>query len=157
MNSKTRRKKERLYIAYGSNLNLEQMAGRCPTAEVIGTAVLRNFCLCFRGAATVEREKGSQVPVLVWKLQPEDERALDRYEGWPHLYRKEILRITVNGKRVYAMIYIMNEHSRPYGAPSKHYFNTIMEGYKSAGFDQAALLQAAYNTAERNKKNDRDS
>lgn len=162
MNSKTRRKKERLYIAYGSNLNLEQMAGRCPTAEVIGKTELKDWRLRFRGGrlsavATVERADGYKVPVLIWKLQPEDERALDRYEGWPHLYRKEILRITVNGKRVYAMIYIMNEHSRPYGAPSKHYFNTIMEGYKSAGFDQAALLQAAYNTAERNKKNDGDS
>lgn len=157
MNGKTRRKKERFYIAYGSNLNQEQMAGRCPTAEIVGTAVLRNFCLRFRGVATVEREKGGWVPVLVWKLQPEDEIALDRYEGWPHLYRKETLRITVNGRRVSAMIYIMNEHCRPYGAPSQHYLNTIMEGYKSAGFDQAALLQAAYGTTERSEKDDKNS
>ena len=30
--------KDRLYIAYGSNLNLEQMKHRCPTAEVVGAA-----------------------------------------------------------------------------------------------------------------------
>ena len=29
------------YIAYGSNLNLRQMARRCPTAKVVGTALLR--------------------------------------------------------------------------------------------------------------------
>ena len=29
--------KSKLYIAYGSNLNLEQMKRRCPTAEVVGT------------------------------------------------------------------------------------------------------------------------
>ena len=28
--------KRKKYIAYGSNLNLEQMARRCPTAKVIG-------------------------------------------------------------------------------------------------------------------------
>ena len=29
-------RKSTLYIAYGSNLNLPQMANRCPTAEVVG-------------------------------------------------------------------------------------------------------------------------
>ena len=31
---------ERLYFAYGSNINLEQMAVRCPAAQVVGPAVL---------------------------------------------------------------------------------------------------------------------
>ena len=31
-------KKPTLYIAYGSNLNLPQMAFRCPTATVAGTS-----------------------------------------------------------------------------------------------------------------------
>lgn len=78
--------KERLYIAYGSNLNLEQMKHRCPTAEVVGTTVLHNWQLMFRGdnygaVATIERRRGSKVPVLVWRIQPRDEAALDRYEG----------------------------------------------------------------------------
>ena len=30
--------KNKLYIAYGSNLNLPQMAGRCPTAKVVGAS-----------------------------------------------------------------------------------------------------------------------
>ena len=63
--------KERLYIAYGSNLNLDQMKHRCPTAEVVGAAKLKNWRLRFRGenhsaVATIEREKGFKVPVLVW-------------------------------------------------------------------------------------------
>lgn len=139
--------KNRLYIAYGSNLNLEQMAHRCPTAEVVGTAVLRDWRLWFRGGnggavATVEREKGWKVPVLIWKIQPQDERALDRYEGFPFLYRKETLRLTVNGKRVRAMVYIMNEKGRPYGTPSAGYLDTIRKGYESAGFDSNILAHA---------------
>ena len=51
-----RRKK---YIAYGSNLNLGQMARRCPTARVIGKGEIKDHELLFRGGslsavATVE-------------------------------------------------------------------------------------------------------
>ena len=143
--------KSRFYIAYGSNLNLQQMKHRCPTAEVVGTAVLRNWKLWFRGVATVERERGCEVPVLVWRIQPQDERALDRYEGWPHLYRKETLRLTVNSKRVYAMIYIMNEVGHPYGTPSMGYLCTINAGYQTAGFDNNILIEAVNNSKEANK------
>ena len=145
--------KERLYIAYGSNLNLEQMKRRCPTAEVVGTAALKNWRLWFRGAtnsavATVERERGFKVPVLIWRIQPEDELALDRYEGFPFLYRKEVLRLTVNRKRVYAMVYIMNEAHHPYGVPSAGYLATIREGYESANFDANILYDAVKHSKE---------
>ncbi len=68
--------KERLYIAYGSNLNLRQMAHGCPTAEVVGKSLLRGWRLMFRGGshsavATVERMPGHAVPVLIWRLQPQ--------------------------------------------------------------------------------------
>lgn len=151
--------KDRFYIAYGSNLYLGQMAHRCPTAEVVGTATLRGWRLWFRGGngsavATVERERGCEVPVLVWKIQPQDERALDRYEGWPFLYRKETLRITVNGKRVYAMLYIMNEARHPYGTPSLGYLNTIREGYETAGFDTDTLDKAVKDSEVQSEQDD---
>lgn len=148
--------KGRLYIAYGSNLNLEQMKYRCPTAKVVGATVLRNWQLRFRGSdhnavATIERSKGSQVPVLIWQIQPRDEAALDRYEGWPHLYRKETLRVTLNGRRVYAMVYIMNEAHRPYGAPSTGYLCTINAGYQTADFDNSILIEAMNKSKEVHK------
>ena len=31
---------ENLYFAYGSNLDLEQMAQRCPDAEIVGPCLL---------------------------------------------------------------------------------------------------------------------
>ena len=79
-----RRKK---YIAYGSNLNLGQMARRCPTARVIGKGEIKDHELLFRGGslsavATVEPKAGSSVPVLIWEIEPEDERNLDIYEKW---------------------------------------------------------------------------
>lgn len=146
MSKKNNPTKDRFYIAYGSNLNIEQMAGRCPTAEIVGATFLRNWRLMFRGkntaVATVEKHEGSRVPVLIWRLQSGDERSLDMYEGYPHLYRKELLRIAVNGKRMNAMIYIMNEARHPYDTPSRSYFETIRQGYESSGFDTRVLRQA---------------
>lgn len=138
--------KSRFYIAYGSNLNLEQMARRCPTAKVVKATHLHNFRLMFRGkntaVATIERHRGSKVPILIWQLQANDEHNLDIYEGYPHLYRKEILRITLDGRRIQAMVYIMNEDSHPYDTPSGSYLETIRQGYETAGFDAEILRQA---------------
>jgi hypothetical protein len=41
--------KNKLYIAYGSNLNLTQMAKRCPTAKVLGASEIKDYALVFRG------------------------------------------------------------------------------------------------------------
>ena len=65
--------KQRLYIAYGSNLNLEQMARRCPTAKVIGAGEIRDHELLFRGypksaVATVEPKKGAGFLFLSGRL-----------------------------------------------------------------------------------------
>jgi gamma-glutamylcyclotransferase (GGCT)/AIG2-like uncharacterized protein YtfP len=139
-------KSETLYIAYGSNLNLPQMSFRCPTAKVVGTSEIKDYELLFRGGrrssvATVEPLKGSSVPVLLWKLKEKDLQALDRYEGYPSFYRKEILPVELKGKTVHAMVYIMND-GHHFGAPSDYYLNTILEGYRSAGFDTEILERA---------------
>lgn len=136
-------KSETLYIAYGSNLNLPQMAFRCPTAKVVGTSEIKDYELLFRGGressvATVEPLKGSSVPVLLWKLKESDLQALDHYEGYPSFYRKEILEVELNGKTIPAMVYVMND-GHPFGSPSDYYLNTIMEGYQSAGLDTEFL------------------
>jgi LytS/YehU family sensor histidine kinase len=84
------------------------------------------------------------VPVLVWKLQPKDENALDVYEGYPRLYRKELVRVRVrvNGKQVRVMVYIMND-GHLISPPRMSYYNTIREGYMSASFDLEILRDAA--------------
>lgn len=128
------------------------MANRCPTAKVVGASKINNYRLLFRGShagavATIEPYKGGSVPVLVWGITPADETALDRYEGWPFLYRKETLKVRLNGKYVTAMVYIMNE-GRPLGQPSCYYYSTILEGYKSADFNVDILRNAVSDSAE---------
>ena len=90
----------KLYVAYGSNLNIAQMALRCPTARIHGTGQLNNWELIYRGSpvnsyATIHRKSGSRVPVVVWEIQEADEQSLDRYEGYPRFYFKQIGRAHV--------------------------------------------------------------
>lgn len=142
----------RLYIAYGSNLHLDKMEKRCPGAKVVGTSEIKDYKLTFRGEgervfATVEPCIGESVPILVWEITPEDEKELDIYEEWPDLYRKEIMEVVIDEKIVNAMIYIMNE-GRPLNQPSNEYYSTILEGYKSAGFDVEYLNRAVEKSFE---------
>jgi hypothetical protein len=133
-------KYKRLYIAYGSNINLEQMAHRCPTAKRVTTTAIPDYELQFHRVATISPKKGSQVPVLIWELGQKDELNLDRYEGFPNLYRKEIFDLEIDGKVRECMAYVMN-----YGeiaTPTSQYFNGIMKGYKDNGLDTDYLIKA---------------
>ena len=140
------KRQERLYIAYGSNLNLPQMAFRCPTAEVAGKSELKGYELLFRGGrrgavATVEPKDGGSVPVLLWKIRKADEEALDRYEGYPHFYEKQMMEVELDGKPVSAMVYVMTP-GHEFGIPSDYYADVIREGYETAGFDLQSLEDA---------------
>jgi len=140
-----------IYLAYGSNLNREQMACRCPDAKVLGSARLNGYQLLFRGSkasavATIEKRKSCSVPVLLWEITARDEEALDRYEGYPVLYRKETVKVRWEGTWVQAMVYIMNE-GRPLGVPSRYYYDIIWRGYAEAGFDTSALSKAVRESA----------
>ena len=86
---------ENLYFAYGSNLDLEQMAQRCPDALLVGPVTLQNYELQFRGSgfATVAPKKDCVVHGLLWKLTPSCEQSLDRYEGYPRHYIKEAVTV----------------------------------------------------------------
>ena len=110
--------KPMLYIAYGSNINLGQMAYRCPHSNVI-----------------------AEVPGLLWKLDPRDIPTLNRYEGFPNLYRQEEIKLKYNGQTVKGMAYLMNRGS--VSPPSQQYLQTIWDGYKANGMDTSYLVETA--------------
>ena len=136
----------KLYIAYGSNLNLAQMAARCPSASVYAKGILNNWELIYRGSktnahATITRKQGSFVPVLVWEIQPTDEYSLDIYEGYPRYYLKKDIMVTIAGKKKKAMVYIMDEKQLP-GRPSSQYIKTILQGYIDNNMDMGILKKS---------------
>lgn len=136
---------KKLYAAYGSNLHLEQMARRCPDARVYGSGVIRDYRLAFYHVASILPHPGTAVPVGVWEISEQDEKSLDRYEGFPHLYRKENMDIVMeNGETVTAMVYIMNRDGTE-SYPDTSYYNTIYSGYRSFGLDAEYLENAVHN------------
>lgn len=138
----------KLYVAYGSNLNKEQMARRCPTAKIYGTGFLNNWELIYRGSktgayATIRRKKGSKVPVAVWKIEALDEQSLDIYEGYPRFYLKRNIMVSLPAGLKKAMVYIMDPMRLP-SAPSPHYIDTIYKGYTDFGLDYQYLMDSLY-------------
>ncbi len=149
---------KRYYLAYGSNLNVEQMRYRCPTARIIGTAVIEDYRLLFKGSQTgsyltIEPTEGASVPVGVWSVTEDDEHRLDRYEGYPSFYYKKELPVTITGIRTgkqrtrQCFVYIMHE-DRPLGLPSNAYLETCCEGYMDFGFDRQKLIDACKDSAK---------
>ena len=136
-----------LYLAYGSNLNEEQMHWRCPDAERVGTAIIPDYRLMFKGSytgayLTIEPEVGCEVPVGVWRVTERDIVALDCYEGYPSFYYKKSLILPCSdGQRHRCFVYIMHEDRR-LGIPSKYYVDTCMQGYRDFGFNPKYLYEA---------------
>ena len=150
----------KLYLAYGSNLNLRQMTHRCPGAELLGYTYLENTRLIYRGSLSgyylsIEDAAGCRVPCGVFRITPQDERNLDRYEGYPNFYGK----VTYKGLPLYAMDGTLRPGSidamayrlpcsSPAGLPIPYYIRICREGYLDFGFDPAYLDQALAATKE---------
>ena len=153
----------KLYLAYGSNLNLNQMERRCPGAELLGYTYLQDTRLVFRGSKTgsylsIEpalENAPRKVPCGVFRISKNDERALDIYEGFPEFYVKQQFKgltlHSMDGKRMpgkfTGMAYALPV-DHPLGAPSLSYWNVCMQGYDDFGFAPKILYQALLDSKE---------
>jgi hypothetical protein len=104
-----------LTFAYGSNMDADAMARRCPGAQMRGRACLarHRFALMPDGFATVVRDPSASAFGVLWELSFGDLAALDRYEGVAKgAYRKIIQPVLREGASpVRALVY--------FGAPGK--------------------------------------
>lgn len=140
---------EKLYFAYSDNINFNQMLFCCPTAQVVGPAVLEDYELLFRsskgrnGLATIAPHKGGKVNGLLWKISPKDEKSLDIDRTHRNLYEKD--EVTVrdrNGREFTAIVYEMVTLWKEPAVPSSNYYNHILEGYQQYGLPVSALKRA---------------
>ncbi len=122
------------YIAYGSNMVREQMAYRCPYAKLIGTGYISGARLEFYLHATVEKtgDQRNRVPVAVWEINENDEKSLDRYEGFPNYYIKETWPVRMrDGSETEGMIYLMKIIRQ--SPPTDQYYGDIEDAYRRLG------------------------
>lgn len=142
---------EKYYLAYGSNLNINQMINRCPYSRIIGTTILNNYRLIYKGMdngfgyLTIEKYNDSIVPLGIYLVSYIDIKNLDKYEGYPFVYSKKYIPITINNKEYNALIYIMNEQYE-YCLPSQKYIDICKEGYEDFEFDKKILERALDDT-----------
>lgn len=136
----------RLYFAYGSNLNLDQMVYRCPNARFMCKGILPDHKLIFKRVADIEQCTGRYVAGGLFQITPQCLRALDRYEGYPRVYTtKNIKVMTEEFGIVDAFVYIMTPNHE-YAMPTDVYYDTIRNGYHHCDLDYKLLKLAKRQT-----------
>lgn len=127
------------YFAYGSNMNPDQMAVRCPEATPAGVAVLQGWDVAInsRGVATIiPDEAGSVVEGVLWSVSETCLRTLDRYEGVASgHYVRETIQVRQDHQVVQATVYVASLSDL--GEPRSGYLEGILHGASHFGLSRA--------------------
>ena len=121
-----------LYFAYGSNMNAEAMAHRCPRSKALGIARLERHRLAVmrEGWLTAVRDSRSSVHGVLWDLALGDVAALDRYEGVTQgLYAKVAQPVVAPGGAKRALVYF-GANAGP-GTPRGDYIAEIVDAARA--------------------------
>jgi gamma-glutamylcyclotransferase (GGCT)/AIG2-like uncharacterized protein YtfP len=97
-----------LYFAYGSNMDVDAMARRCPRSKALGLARLERHRLAVmrEGWLTAVRDSRSAVHGVLWDLALSDIAALDRHEDLSKgLYTKETQPVIAERRPKRAIVY----------------------------------------------------
>lgn len=132
-----------LYFAYGSNMDWDQMRERCPSAQFVGKALLRDHKLAFTrksvergcGVADIVPEKGQKVWGVVYEISERDKGRLDMCEGFDPTrdqnayWRRQVL-VLLDGdedKPLTAWTYFAQKEQDP-PPPSAAYLSLLLKG-----------------------------
>jgi gamma-glutamylcyclotransferase (GGCT)/AIG2-like uncharacterized protein YtfP len=130
------------YFAYGANMDTGQMAHRCPGAERVGVAVLREYRVLMNadGVATVVPCERGSVFGLLWRLTAGDVEALDSYEGVASRhYRREYVTVDARGDQIQALVYVATNMTP--GKPRPGYLEGVLKAASDIGLPEAYLAE----------------
>jgi len=130
-------------FAYGSNLDVMQMQRRCGVLDVEGIALLPNHRLAFAGysarwsgaVATIRGGHASVVPGVLYRLDSDALKSLDRFEGHPLVYERVLVRVFASDRR-WRRVHTYMLCSRSAGRPAPEYLDAIRRGYRVWGFGE---------------------
>lgn len=129
-----------LYFAYGANMDVAAMAGRCPGSAPIGPARLprHRFIITRDGYASVVRDPRKEVHGLLWRLALADVRVLDKFEEVDRgLYVKIDQPVIAPDGPKRALIYVGT--SAEVGSPRPGYLESVLASAQSLNFPAAYL------------------
>lgn len=132
----------KVYFAYGSNMSVRRLTQRVPSARVLGVGTLDDHQLMFRkksnrdGSAKcdVAPSSGCRVVGVLFKIDPGEEKNLDRAEGLGKGYRKKDVDVSdAAGRNVRAFTYYASEGDiDPTLKPYTWYVEHVLFGAKEA-------------------------
>jgi hypothetical protein len=126
----------RFYFAYGSNLLIQRLTARCPTARPLGPATLSGHRVEFAklssvdgsGKATILPQEGRTAHGVLFELALSDLEALDLIEGVGHGYhRLDRVGVQLDGETIGASTYIASAPTGPI-RPLDWYLALILAG-----------------------------
>ena len=140
------------YFSYGSNLNTDRMIERGVNFISRKFGILKDYKLVFNklssknpkeGYANIINSKDSVVEGAIYEINNNDILILDRYEGFPKHYYKQVIDIQSNDGMVKCIVYIANGSKVIEGLkPSKDYLDHILKG-------KDLLTESYYNNLEK--------
>lgn len=128
------------YFAYGSNMDENRMKQRVNSYEIIGQGTLKNYKLVFNkiaknkldeGYANIISKNSFLVEGIIYKIDTDGIKQLDKYEGVPIHYKRELMAILHNNEVIISDVYIANKDKIDNNLkPTKQYLNYLLEGQK---------------------------
>lgn len=121
-----------LLFSYGSN-NPEQLAQRLERNVEVISAYAEGYQRVYRGwsqrwgggVASLIKRQGSTCYGLVCVVDNQDIKKMDVYEGFPQSYRREVIKVMVEGKPEKAVVYISNNKEK--NSPSVKYLKAVFK------------------------------
>lgn len=148
INNSRENEPSRLYFAYGSNMDSQQMAERCPGATIVGKGKVAGyrFVINTRGVATIVPDKEKTVYGLVWLITGKHEVTLDKCEGVKRgNYAKQDIQLEMDdGSSITALIYI--DRVAELGIPRNGYLEKIVTAAKIHEFSSSYLEELTITT-----------
>lgn len=123
-----------IYFAYGSNMEPEQMQARCPKHQIIGIGKLANYTIAFTrwsrswgsGTADILPEKGREVYGVLYDLNPDDLKRMDKFADFPHSYVRQDVTVECDGELLPALTYVAIRQG--VFLPSQAYLKKMVQG-----------------------------
>jgi hypothetical protein len=155
------------YFAYGSNLSIERLRGRVPSAKKLSTGCLRGHSLRFHkesidGSGKCDayqtNDDSDEIWGVVFNISDDEKELLDRAEGLGHGYELKTVSISCQTQEIEAVTYYatrINPGLKPYN----WYKNFVVSGAKKNNLpnDYVELLERIEATddpdAQRRAKN----
>src|SRR6266446_4988510 len=132
-----------LYFAYGSNMDWDQIKGRCPSARFFGVAELRDYRFAFTrrsekrgcGVCDVVSDKGKAVWGVVFEINNVDIGRLDVEEGYQpgratNSYLRKECHVFMSGddKQPMAVVTYFGDPQANPPLPNAEYKNLLVSG-----------------------------